>query len=300
MTRFELPSSAGFPTAEKIGKYLTAQLGPSYKFEHQDDELAQTFGGRRGALGRWLNESIFGDMTVVVSNNPLFGTAIRIYEQGSSALLVVQGIIPHATLRKKVFPILGMLVGLGALIGINHWIGGVIFLGWLPLYFLIPRLCAMSLTAKVGRLLADADACLAAGIDPPPVSTLARLTPAQAGRIRAFGLARIVLGLVIVVAATIFAMTELGRPYASRSETLFLFSIAAGFGLMWVYVGIGRWSLRHVGWLKSGLMLVAFCGLCAGTGALVAARAFPPRQPPIAIPQAQPAVDKNDVDKNKE
>lgn len=301
MSRFELPSGAGFSDAEKIGKYLVEQLSPGYKFEDQDDELAQTFAGRRGALGRWLNESVFGYMTLVVSNNPLFGTAIRFHQRDNSTLLVVQGIIPNATLRQKILPIPGMVVGFGALVGIDHWIGGAIFLGWLPLYFLIPRLCAMSLTGNVERLLADTNACRAAGIDPPPVSELARLTPAQAGRIRAFGLARIVLGLVIAIGATIWASTELGHRYANRSETLFLFSIASGFGLMWVYVGISRWSLRHVGWLKSGIMLVVFGGLCAGAGAIVASRAFPPHRPSIdVVPQAAPAVDKNAVEKNRE
>ncbi len=293
MTRFELSAGAGFLDAEKIGKYLTQQLGAGYKFDHQDDELARTSAGRRGALGRWLNESLFGSMTLVVSNNPLFGAAIRFHQRDHSTLLVVHGIIPHATLRKTVFPCLGMVVGFGALLAIDHWIAGAIFFGWLPLYFLIPRLCAMSLTAKVGRLLANADACRAAGIDPPPVRELAKLTPAQSGRFRAFGLARIVLGVVIAVGATIWASTEFGRPYSSRSETLFLFSIASGFGLMWISVGISQWSMRHVGWLTSGLMLLVFGGLSAGAGAMVASRAIPLRQPPIAIPQAAPAVDKN-------
>lgn len=293
MARFELPSGAGFTDAEKIGKYLTTQLGSGFRFDHHDDKLAQTFAGQRGALGRSLNEKIYGYMTLVVSNNPLFGAAIRFHQQDNHTLLVVQGIVPNSTLRKIIFPCVVMAVMLAGSIALNNVFGLVMFFGTLPLYLLIPRLCAMPLTAKVGRLLADSDACRAAGIDSPPVSELARLTSAEAGRFRLFGLVRIVLGLVIVVGATTWAATELGRPYANRSETLFLFSIASGFGLMWVYVGISRWSMRYVGWLKSGLMMVVFGGLSAGAGVILGSRAFPPRPQPVAIPQAAPAADKN-------
>lgn len=299
MSRFELPSSIGFQSVEKIGKYLTERLGPKYKFEDQDDELAQTVAGRRGALGRWLNESVFGYMTLVVSNNPLFGAAIRFHQRDNGTLLAVQGIIPNATLRKKVFPCLGMALMVFAFMAPNAEIGLAIFFGWLPLYFLIPRLCALSLTRKVERLLADTDGCRAAGIDPPPVNELAKLTPAQRARFRAFGIARMVLGLAIIVGAAIGATSVIDEKY-HRDEDLIYCSIAAGFGLMWVYVGGNRLYLRRAGWLKSGLMFVLFSGVCAGAVLVVASRAFPPRQLPIAIPQAAPAVDKNAVDKNRE
>lgn len=301
MSQFDLPSGAGFSDAEKIGKYLTTQLGSGYKFDHQEDKLAETFGGRRGALGRWLNESVFGDMSVVLSNNPLFGAAIRFYLQGSRTQLVVHGIVPNPTLRKIVFPCLGMVLGIGALVGLQNAVGLAIFFGWLPIYLMIPRLFALPLTGKIGRMLNDAEACRAAGIDPPPVSELASLTPAQAGQFRVLGLVGIVLGLVISVGTTIWAMAEFARPYASRGETLFLFSTACGFGLMWVYVGISRWSMRRVGWLKCAVALVLFGGLCAGAGAIVSSQVTAPAKPSLDVmPQAGPIVDKNTVDKNKE
>lgn len=285
MTRFEVPSHAAFQDAEKFGKYLAHQLGPSYKFDHQEDELAQAFAGRRGASGRMLNEWVFGYMTLVVSNNPLFGAAIRFHERDNRTLLAVQGIISNATLRKKVFPILGMMLMFGAFMAPNAEIGLAIFFGWLPLYFLIPRLCALRLTREVERLLADAVGCRAAGIDPPPVSELAKLTPAQRASFRAFGIARIVLGVAIVVGAAIGATSIVDHKY-NRNEDLIYCSIAAGFGLMWVYVGVNRFYLRRAGWLKSGLMLVLLSGACAAGVVFVAEKMFPPPQQrlPMAVP----------------
>lgn len=291
MSRFEFSSGDGlFSGAEKIGKYLTSQLGPRYKFNHQSDELKSARPGPRGDLTRWVNESIFGDHTIVVSNNSLFGTAIRFFPQKRSTLLVVRGIIPNEMLRKTVFPWLTLAVMFGALIGLQNGVGIAIFCGCLPLYFLLPRLCAIPLTGRVNRFLADADACRAAGIDPPPVNVMdfRKASPEQASQFRAFGIAKIILGLATAGWATQYATTQLGRPYTSMlwEDTLFGCSIAAGMGLMFAYVGASGLFLRRIGWIASGFSLVVLCGLCATAWSIVAPRVCPPRDTPMSI-QAQ-------------
>jgi len=281
MARFELPSNYD---ESRIGKYLTDQLGSGYQFDYQTDELKIASVGRRGDLTRWLNESLFGSMTLVVSNNPLVGTALRFYPKSQYTLVVVRGIIPNETLRKSVLPWIALAVMFCALIVLQNGLGMAIFFGCLPLYLLLPRICAMSISRRVGRLLADADACRAAGIDPPPVIAIEieKASPEQATRFRTFGGAKIILGLAIAGGATNYATTQLGRPYTSMlwEDTLYGCSIAAGLGLTLVYVGISNWFLRPAGWLKIGLMLVILIGLCAGGWAIVAPQVCPPRDKP--------------------
>ena len=299
MAKFELPSQAGFPDAVKIGKYLIDRLGASYTVDHQTEKFVGERAGRRGIFGRWLNITLVGDMTVIVSNNPLFGTAIRFYLQPGRSLLEVRGIIPNQTLRQTVLPWFGLALMLGAISFLPIVIGIPIFLGWLPLYLLLPRLCALSLTGSITRMLADTDGCRAAGIEALRVSASGHdtISPEQAGRFRTLGVGKTLLGLLIAGGATFYATTQLGRPYSAMlwDDTLRECSIAAGFGLTLACIGVSSWFLRRVSWLKSGLLLVVLSGLCAGAWALVAPQICPPSQVPKAIPQAEPAVTKGSI-----
>jgi hypothetical protein len=157
MPQFTLPPG-GDSWSGEVHRLLARGLGGRYRIDLQTEKLF------RGAGGCSL---VFEPSNMlVVSGNPLFGTAIRFRRRphGDSTLVKVGGVVPDEESRKKWAPLLATACSLVALMLFEKGVGLALMLAAVSLYFALPRLLAARLTARVAALLRDGEACEEAGL----------------------------------------------------------------------------------------------------------------------------------------